>query len=167
MLRGRRNECTVLDALLDEARDGRSGVLVLRGEAGIGKTALLEQASESASDFMHLRAVGVESEMELAFAGLHQLCAPIHDVVDRLPAPQREALETGSEEAVLRTEQLIDDRLRNTRATSEPIHRRLREPTLGEQLLTELDELPFPHNPRHPTVTKVLYSRNSFHTYSQ
>jgi len=93
MLGGRRDERAVLDGLLDEARVGRSGVLVLRGEAGIGKTALLEHASESASDFTLLRTVGVESEMELAFAALHQLCAPVDDFVDRLPTPQRDALE--------------------------------------------------------------------------
>src|SRR5690242_18391760 len=92
-LRGRRDERAVLDALLDDARGGRSGVLVLRGEAGIGKTALFEQAIDSASDFRVLRAVGVESEMELAFAALHQLCAPIGGFVERLPAPQRAALE--------------------------------------------------------------------------
>jgi DNA-binding CsgD family transcriptional regulator/tetratricopeptide (TPR) repeat protein len=92
-LRGRRAERAVLDGVLDEARAGRSGVLVLRGEAGIGKTALLEHAIESAADVTLLRAVGVESEIELAFAALHQLCAPIDDFVDRLPAPQREALE--------------------------------------------------------------------------
>ena len=68
-------------------------MLVLRGEAGIGKTALLEHAIASASDFRLLRAVGVESEMELAFAALHQLCAPVDEFVDRLPAPQRDALE--------------------------------------------------------------------------
>src|SRR3954471_19795763 len=93
MLRGRRDERAVLDGLLDEARGGRSGVLVLRGEAGIGKTALLGHASDSASDVRLLRAVGVESEMELAFAALHQLCAPVHHFVDRLPGPQRDALE--------------------------------------------------------------------------
>ena len=93
MLRSRGDECAVLDGLLDSARAGRSAVLVLRGEAGIGKTALLEQASESASDFRLLRAVGVESEMELAFAALHQLGAPVDAFVDRLPAPQRDALE--------------------------------------------------------------------------
>jgi hypothetical protein len=66
--------------------------LVLRGEAGIGKTALLDYLVASASDLTVLRAVGVESEMELAYAGLHQLCAPLVDQVDQLPAPQREAL---------------------------------------------------------------------------
>jgi DNA-binding CsgD family transcriptional regulator len=93
MLRGRRDERAALDGLLDAARAGRSGVLVLLGEAGIGKTALLEYAIESASDVTVLRAVGVESEMELPFAALHQLCAPVHGFVDRLPAPQRDALE--------------------------------------------------------------------------
>jgi predicted ATPase len=93
MLRGRGDECAALDGVLEDSRGGRSGVLVLRGEAGIGKTALLEHAIESASDFTVLRAVGVESEMELAFAALHQVCAPINDFVDRLPAPQSEALD--------------------------------------------------------------------------
>ena len=83
----------MLDGLLDAVRAGRSGVLVLRGEAGIGKTALLEHAIESASEFRLLRAVGVESEMELPFAALHQSCAPVDDYLDRLAAPQREALE--------------------------------------------------------------------------
>src|SRR3954451_2257199 len=92
-LRGRRDELAALDGLLDGARAGRSGVLALRGEAGIGKTALLEHATALASGFTLLRAMGVESEMELPFAALHQLCAPIHDFVDRLPAPQRDALE--------------------------------------------------------------------------
>jgi len=93
MLRGRREELAALDGLFDAARAGRSSVLVLRGEAGIGKTALLERAVEAASNFTLLRAVGVESDMELAFAALHQLCAPILGFVDRLPAPQRDALE--------------------------------------------------------------------------
>src|SRR4051812_40572788 len=93
MLCGRRDERAVLDGLLDGARAGRSGVLILRGEAGIGKTALLEHAIGSASDVTLLRAAGVESEMELAFAALHQLCAPLAGFVDRLPGPQRNALE--------------------------------------------------------------------------
>src|SRR3954471_23130602 len=93
MLRGRRDERAVLDGLLDDARAGRSGVLVLRGEAGIGKTALLEHAIASASAVTLLRAVGVESEMELPFAALHLLCSPLGEFVDRLPAPQRDALE--------------------------------------------------------------------------
>jgi hypothetical protein len=94
MLRGRRDECVVLDRLLDGARAGRSGALVLGGEAGVGKTALLDYAIGSAPDLRVLRAVGVESEMELAFAALHQLCAPVLDRLERLPMPQRGALLT-------------------------------------------------------------------------
>jgi DNA-binding CsgD family transcriptional regulator len=93
VLRGRQSECAVLGALLARARGGQSGVLVVRGEAGVGKTALLEYAVESASDVRLLRAAGVESEMELAFAGVQQLCAPLLDWLGRIPAPQREALE--------------------------------------------------------------------------
>jgi Flp pilus assembly CpaF family ATPase len=68
-------------------RAGRSAALVLVGEAGVGKTALLDYAIASASDLRVLRAVGVESEMELAFAALHQLCAPLLDRLDGLPGP--------------------------------------------------------------------------------
>jgi DNA-binding CsgD family transcriptional regulator/tetratricopeptide (TPR) repeat protein len=91
-LRGRESECTLLDGLLSAIRRGESRSLVLRGEAGIGKTALLEYLIESASDLKVARAAGVESEMELAFASLHQLCAPLLDRLERLPAPQRDAL---------------------------------------------------------------------------
>ncbi len=83
-----------LDALLDAVRGGRSAALVLRGEAGIGKTALLDYAVAEAHGFQVARAIGVQSEMELAYAGLHQLCIPLLDALGRLPAPQREALET-------------------------------------------------------------------------
>ena len=93
-LRGRRGECEVLDDLLASVRTGQSRALVLRGEAGIGKTALLEHLAGSASGFRVARAAGVESEMELAHAGLHQLCAPFADRIDRLPGPQRDALNT-------------------------------------------------------------------------
>jgi DNA-binding CsgD family transcriptional regulator len=91
-LRGRANECGLLDALVADVRRGESRSLVLRGEAGIGKTALLQYLIESASDMTVLRAVGVESEMELAYASLHQLCAPLLDGLERLPPPQRDAL---------------------------------------------------------------------------
>ena len=94
MLRGRHNECAALDALLDGARDGRSGVLVLTGQAGVGKTALLEYAAGSASDMRVVHATGVEAEMELAFAILHQLYMPLLGWLDRLPGPQRDALAT-------------------------------------------------------------------------
>jgi DNA-binding CsgD family transcriptional regulator len=94
VLRGRRDECAVLDELLEAARRGRSGALVVRGEPGVGKTALLKYAIDAASDLRVVRAVGVESEMEVAFAALHQLCGPMLDRLDRLPGPQRDALAT-------------------------------------------------------------------------
>jgi predicted ATPase len=88
-----RSECAALDDLLFAIRQGESRSLVLRGEAGIGKTALLEYLVEAASDLKVVQAVGVESEMELAYAGLHQLCAPLLRQLERLPAPQRHALD--------------------------------------------------------------------------
>jgi DNA-binding CsgD family transcriptional regulator len=93
-LRGRRTECKALDRLLADARNDRSGVVVVRGEAGVGKTALLDYLDERADGFRIVRAVGIESEMELAYAGLHQLCAPLLDGLEGLPAPQRDALAT-------------------------------------------------------------------------
>ncbi|HEX4288672.1 MAG TPA: AAA family ATPase, partial [Trebonia sp.] len=88
----REAEREALSALLDGARTRRSGVLVLRGEEGVGKSALLEWAVESAAGLRVARVAGVESEMELAFAALQQLCAPMLDKLGRLPDPQREAL---------------------------------------------------------------------------
>ncbi len=93
-LRGRSSECETLDRLVENVRAGQSQVLVLRGEAGAGKTALLEYLLERASGCCLARAAGVESEMELAFAALHQLCAPFLDRLERLPGPQRDALST-------------------------------------------------------------------------
>jgi hypothetical protein len=75
LLRGRRRECELLDAQLQRMATGQSSVLVVRGEAGIGKSALLEYLAEQASACRVVRAVCVQSEMELAYAGLHQLCA--------------------------------------------------------------------------------------------
>ena len=92
MLLGRLPERAALSQLLDGARAGRSGVLVVRGEPGIGKTALLDWAVESAAGLRVVRVAGVESEMELAFAALQQLCAPMLDKLDGLPDPQRAAL---------------------------------------------------------------------------
>nr|WP_082983319.1 AAA family ATPase [Mycobacterium sp. 1423905.2] len=92
-MRGRRAECTTLERLTSAARSGQSQVLVLRGEAGIGKTALLDFVSERAPGFRTARVAGVESEMELAFAALQQLCAPLLDWHDNLPEPQRDALD--------------------------------------------------------------------------
>jgi DNA-binding CsgD family transcriptional regulator len=94
MLRGRRAEREALDRVFAAVRTGRSDVLVLRGEPGIGKTALLEYAVEQAPDFRIVRAAGVESEMELPYAALHQLCLPILDRLERLPRPQGDALAT-------------------------------------------------------------------------
>ncbi len=93
-LHGRTRECATLDGLLARARRAQSQVLVLRGEPGIGKTALLDYVSERATECRVARSAGVEAEMELPFAGLQQLCAPMLDHIDRLPAPQRDALAT-------------------------------------------------------------------------
>ena len=91
-LRGRATECALVDELVADIRRAKSRSLVLRGEAGIGKTALLNYLVASASSLTVLRAVGVESEMELAYASLHQLCLPLLSELGKLPAPQREAL---------------------------------------------------------------------------
>ena len=87
MLVGREHETGILDTLLAAAGAGQSGVLVITGEAGVGKTALIDYAVGSASGFRIARAVGVESEGELAFAALHQLCAPSLDQLQGLPVP--------------------------------------------------------------------------------
>src|SRR5215469_10440116 len=92
-LQGRRSETALLEGLLVSVRQGESRTLVLWGEAGVGKTALIEHLVRSASNIQVARSIGVESEMELAFAGLHQLCAPMLGRLDRLPDPQRHALE--------------------------------------------------------------------------
>jgi DNA-binding CsgD family transcriptional regulator len=93
VLRGRDTECGVLDRLLKGVRAGHSQVLVVRGEPGVGKSALLEYVVRTASGCRVSRAAGIEYEMELAYAGLHQLCAPMLDLRERLPQPQRDALE--------------------------------------------------------------------------
>jgi hypothetical protein len=91
---GRRDECGALDRLLADARTGRSRVTVLRGEAGVGKSALLDYLSDRLAGWHVAKATGIESEMELAYAGLHQLCAPMLTHLDRLPGPQGDALAT-------------------------------------------------------------------------
>ena len=93
-LTGRRAECDMIDRLVAAVRAGDSRTLVVRGEPGVGKTALLEYLAGQASDCRVVRAVGIQSEMELTFAVLHQLCAPMLDRLERLPAPQRDALRT-------------------------------------------------------------------------
>jgi DNA-binding CsgD family transcriptional regulator len=92
VLHGRRVEREALERLLAAVLGGQSRVLVVCGESGVGKTALVESAIGAASGFRVLRAVGIESEIELPFAALHQLCAPILDRLDQLPGPQQDAL---------------------------------------------------------------------------
>jgi DNA-binding CsgD family transcriptional regulator len=88
---GRREEIAILDRLVDAVRTGESRALLIRGEAGVGKTALLDYLASSTSCRVE-RAAGIQSEMELAFAGVHQLCLPMLDHLDQLPTPQRAAL---------------------------------------------------------------------------
>jgi len=104
---GRANERDVLDALLASVRGGQSEVLVIRGEAGIGKSALLRYAARQASGFRVVELAGVEAEMELPFAGIHELSATMLDRVDALPAPQRDALNV----SLGRTVGVVPDRL--------------------------------------------------------
>ncbi|MEU9799002.1 AAA family ATPase [Streptomyces sp. NPDC051000] len=91
-MRGRNAERNRIEQLLADARRGRSATLLLHGEAGIGKTALLDHAADRAHGTRVLRVEGIESEMELAFSGLHQLFLPVLDLVDGLPEPQAAAL---------------------------------------------------------------------------
>src|SRR3979490_2838045 len=91
-LLGRERQRLVLDRLLGAARGGHGGVLVVHGEPGVGKTALLEYAGEAGREFRVVQTVGVEGEMELPYAALQQLCSPILDRLERLPDPQRDAL---------------------------------------------------------------------------
>jgi DNA-binding CsgD family transcriptional regulator len=91
-LLGRRRQQAVLERLLETAREGHGGVLVVHGDPGVGKTALLEYALDTAKDFRVLRTSGVEGETELDYAALQQLCSPLLALVERLPDPQRDAL---------------------------------------------------------------------------
>src|SRR6267378_7332920 len=89
---GRQRERAVFARLLDTARNGHGAILVVHGEPGVGKTALLEYAVESGQDFRVVRTAGVEGEMELDYAALQQLCSPLLEFVERLADPQRDAL---------------------------------------------------------------------------
>jgi len=93
-LAGRRADCDVLDQFIAAVRGGASRALVVHGEAGVGKTALLDYVADYAEGCRLIRAVGVQTEMELAFATLHQLCVPLLDYLERLPGLQHEALRT-------------------------------------------------------------------------
>jgi predicted ATPase len=90
---GRSSERERLDATLAPARDGHSAVLVIRGDPGIGKTALLRYAARQASGLRIIEVEGVQAEMELAFAGIHQLCRPLFDQLEALAPPQQSAIE--------------------------------------------------------------------------
>src|ERR1700753_2101597 len=91
VLLGRRSESEALETLLDAVRGGGGRALVLRGEVGVGKTALWDYAIDRATGFRVVRAAGVPSGMELPFAGLHQLCAYMLGLLGSLPGPQRDA----------------------------------------------------------------------------
>ena len=105
---GRATEIARTESLLAAAREGRSGVLVLRGEAGVGKSALLADAADRAPDFTVLRGVGIESESELAYAALHQILRPVLDRIDNLPEPQAAALRA----AFALTSETVDEKFR-------------------------------------------------------
>lgn len=94
-LRGRARECAVLDRMLAEVRSGHGRAVLVRGDAGVGKSALLDYVVGRSTGCGVARATGVESEMELPFAALHRLCLPMLALRDRLPVPQREALAVG------------------------------------------------------------------------
>ena len=93
-LTGRRSERRALDRLIEAVWAGESRTLMVRGDPGVGKTALLDYLARQARGCRVGWATGIQSEMELAFAGLHQLCAPMLDHAERLPVPQRDALRT-------------------------------------------------------------------------
>jgi len=92
ILLGRRRECEEIDEVVGRARSGRSGVVVIEGAAGVGKTALLAYVAEHAAGFQVVRVSGVESEAEFAYAGLHLACLQFLDRMDQLPEPQADAL---------------------------------------------------------------------------
>src|ERR1700745_1567198 len=89
---GRTSECHRINGIRARARDGQSAVLVIRGEPGIGKTALLRYAARQASGLRTTEVEGIQAEMELSFAGIHRLCTPILDRIDVLAEPQQNAL---------------------------------------------------------------------------
>jgi hypothetical protein len=89
---GRNPECSAVDELLRQVRDGESGALVVRGEPGIGKSAILDYAGKAAAGFLVLAVTGIESELEVVFSGLQQTCAPLAGRLAQLPPPQADAL---------------------------------------------------------------------------
>src|SRR2546421_4035033 len=91
-LLGRQRERAVLERLLDAVRDGHGAVLLVQGDPGVGKTALLEYAVEAGEDFLVVQAAGVEGEMKLGYAAVQPVCSPIPQFIERLPPPHAEAL---------------------------------------------------------------------------
>ena len=138
MLVGRDPEQRLIESLLEDARDGASAALLIRGEAGIGKTAILEHAAE-APGFRTLRCTGVESEHDLPFAGLEQLLRPLHGLVDRLPGPQASALRS----ALGVSGEHVEDRLLLGLATLNL----LAEATADGPLLCTVDDLQWVDGP--------------------
>lgn len=100
VLRGRAAERQILDQALRRAQSGESAVLILRGEPGVGKTALLDYLAGSASGCRLIRIAGVESELELSLAAVHQLCAPMLDLLESLPEPQQQVLRVAFRDAI-------------------------------------------------------------------
>ena len=138
---GRRHEQQLLAEIVDRARGGSSGMLVLRGEAGIGKTALLTELLSQTADLRTISLSGAESEMELAYAGVQQLCAPLLGRIDRLPEPQKKALRIalGLREGTVPDRLLVglgraDIARRRRRGTADHLHRR-RRPVGGPRVL--------------------------------
>jgi DNA-binding CsgD family transcriptional regulator len=138
MLIGRDPEQRLIESLLQDAHSGESAALLIRGDAGIGKTAVLEYAAAS-SDFQRLRCTGVESEHDLTFAGLDQLLRPLHDLLDRLPAPQASALRS----ALGLSGERVEDRLLLGLATLNL----LAEATAEGPLLCTVDDLQWVDGP--------------------
>ncbi len=108
MMIGRAQEEALISQLLADAAQGQSAALVVRGEPGVGKSALLDYAIRQAADFTVLRGVGVEGEADLAYAALHQILRPVFDLIPRLPPPQRAALQA----AFALTEDMVEERFR-------------------------------------------------------
>jgi AAA ATPase domain len=109
-------EREAVDRLIADVRDGRSRVLVIRGDAGVGKTARLEYLQQSTSGFQVAKATGVESERELPYAGVHQLCEAMLGRIDGLPGPQRDALATPRARTYVSTRLAIRPAMREARA---------------------------------------------------
>src|SRR5258708_23592213 len=150
VLGGGGGECGALDGLIEAVRAGASRVLVVCGEPGVGKTALLDYLAGHARGCRVARAAGVQQEMEFAFAGLHQLCAPMLDHLGRLPVPQREALRT--------TFGISAGPAPNRFFIGLAVLDLLSAVAEERPLVCVVDDCPFP-DPAPPTLLRVLASR--------